>query len=147
MESEGSVPDAHEVAAALRVAIGMLYRRLRQATPTELTLAESSTLSRLERGGPASSSELARYDRISPQSMGVTVAALEDRGLIERDRDPEDGRRIVLSITEAGRQLIHDKRGARTGQIAAALGDGFSGDELTQLKAVVPLLERLAEKL
>ena len=147
MESEGPVPDAHEVAAALRVAIGMLYRRLRQATPTELTLAESSTLSRLERGGPASSSELARYDRISPQSMGVTVAALEDRGLIERRRDPDDGRRIVLSVTEAGRQLIHDKRGARTGQIAAALGDGFSGGELTQLMAVVPLLERLAEKL
>jgi len=147
MESEGSVPDAHEVAAALRVAIGMLYRRLRQATPSELTLPESSTLSRLERGGPASSSELARYDRISPQSMGVTVAALEDRGLIERRRDPDDGRRIVLSVTEAGRQLIHDKRGARTGQIAAALGDGFSGDELTRLKAVVPLLERLAEKL
>jgi DNA-binding MarR family transcriptional regulator len=147
MESEGSVPDAHEVAAALRVAIGMVYRRLRQSTPNELTLAESSTLSRLERGGPASSSELARYDRISPQSMGVTVAALEDRALIERDRDPEDGRRIVLSITEAGRQLIHDKRGARTGQIAAALGDGFSGGELTQLLAVVPVLERLAEKL
>jgi DNA-binding MarR family transcriptional regulator len=144
MESEGSVPDAHEVAAALRVAIGMLYRRLKQATPTdELTLAES----RLERGGPASSSELARHDRISPQSMGVTVAALEDRRLIERDRDPEDGRRIVLSITEAGRQLIHDKRGARTGQIAAALGAGFSDGELTQLMAVVPLLERLAEKL
>ena len=34
MESEGSVPDAHEVAAALRVAIGMLYRRLKQASPT-----------------------------------------------------------------------------------------------------------------
>ena len=147
MESEGSVPDAHEVAAALRVAIGMVYRRLRQSTPNELTLAESSTLSRLERGGPASSSELARYDRISPQSMGVTVAALEDRALIERDRDPEDGRRIVLSITEAGRQLIHDKRGARTGQIADALGDGISAGELTQLMAVVPLLERLAEKL
>jgi DNA-binding MarR family transcriptional regulator len=126
----------------------MVYRRLRQSSPDDaLTLPESSTLSRLERGGPASSSELARYDRISPQSMGVTVAALEDRGLIERDRDPEDGRRIVLSITEAGRQLIHDKRGARTGQIAAALGDGFSGGELTQLMTVVPLLERLAEKL
>jgi DNA-binding MarR family transcriptional regulator len=148
MESEGSVPDAHEVAAALRVAIGMVYRRLRQSSPDDaLTLPESSTLSRLERGGPASSSELARYDRISPQSMGVTVAALEDRRLIERDRDPVDGRRIVLSITEAGRQLIHDKRGARTGQIAAALGDGFSGGELTQLMTVVPLLERLAEKL
>ncbi len=89
MESQGSVPDAHEVAAALRVAIGMLYRRLKQTSPNdELTLAESSTLSRLERGGPASSSELARHDRISPQSMGVTVAALEDRGLIERRPGP-----------------------------------------------------------
>jgi DNA-binding MarR family transcriptional regulator len=149
MESQGSVPDAHEVAAALRVATGLLYRRLKQSAPTgdDLTLAESSTLSRLERNGPASSSELARHDRISPQSMGVTVAALEDRALIERSRDPEDGRRIVLSITEAGRRLIHDKRGARTEQIAAALGDGFSAGELAQLMAVVPLLERLAEKL
>jgi DNA-binding MarR family transcriptional regulator len=152
MEPERSVPDAHdahEVAAALRVAIGMLYRRLKQSAPTgdDLTLAESSTLSRLERNGPASSSELARHDRISPQSMGVTVAALEDRGLIGRDRDPGDGRRIVLSITEAGRRLIHDKRGARTGQIAAALGDGFSDAELARIMAVVPLLERLAEKL
>jgi DNA-binding MarR family transcriptional regulator len=143
-----NVPDAHEVAAALRVATGMLYRRLKQlSTEHDLTLAESSTLSRLERGGPASSSELARHDRISPQSMGVTVAALEEKCLIERDRDPGDGRRIVLSITDAGRQLIYDRRGERTGQIAAALGDGFSGAELRQLMAVVPLLERLAEKL
>ena len=148
MESAGSVPDAHEVAAALRVAIGMVYRRLRQAPSNdELTLAESSTLSRLERGGPASSSELARYDRISPQSMGVTVAALEDRGLIERRRDPDDGRRIVLSVTEAGRRTVHDKRGARTEQIAAALRNGFSDDELAQLLSAASLLDRLAEKL
>src|SRR5579863_9229789 len=148
MNSVASVPDVTEVAGALRVAVGLVVRKLRQAPYAgELTLAESSALSRLERGGPATSSDLARVDRISPQSMGVTVAALEDRGLIERDRDPEDGRRIVLSITEAGRQLIHDKRGARTGQIAAALGDGFSDAELTALMAAVPLLERLAEKL
>ena len=56
---------------------GLLVRKLRQAPPEgELTLAESSALSRLERGGPATSSDLARLDRISPQSMGVTVAAL-----------------------------------------------------------------------
>ena len=74
----GSVPDAHEVAAALRVAVGMLVPQAasRPRLTSELTLAESSALSRLERGGPATSSELARLDRISPQSMGVTVAAL-----------------------------------------------------------------------
>ena len=148
MNSVASVPDVTEVAGGLRVAVGLVVRKLRQAPYAgELTLAESSALSRLERGGPATSSDLARVDRISPQSMGVTVAALLDRGLIERNRDPEDGRRIVLSITEAGRRTLGDKRGARTEHIAAALRDGFSGDELRQLEGATALLERLAEKL
>jgi len=106
-----------------------------------------AALSRLERGGPATSSDLARQDRISPQSMGATVAALLERGLIARSRDPRDGRRIVLSITEAGRRTVHDKRGARTERLAAALRDGFSDAELSQLLAATSLLERLAEKL
>jgi DNA-binding MarR family transcriptional regulator len=148
MEDAEPVRDVTEVAAALRVAIGLLVRRLRQTQPEgELTLAETSALSRLDRGGPATSSDLARQDRISPQSMGATLAALEQRGLIERHRDPEDGRRIVLSISAAGRRVISDRRGARTEQIAAALHTGFTDGELGQLLAVVPLLERLAEKL
>ena len=148
MDSGATVTDVSEVAGALRVAVGLLVRKLRQPlNEGELTIAESSALARLERGGPATSSDLARLDRISPQSMGVTVAALLDRGLIARSRDPEDGRRIVLSITDAGRRMVHDKRGARTEQIAAALRNGFSEDELGQLKAAAVLLERLAEKL
>lgn len=104
MERAATVTDDYEVAAALRVAIGLLVRKLRQAhLPGELTIAETSALSRLDRGGPATSSDMAKQDRISPQSMGATLAALEQRGLIERRRDPADGRRVVLSILS----LIH----------------------------------------
>jgi DNA-binding MarR family transcriptional regulator len=148
MDRTGVVADVHEVAAALRVAVGMVMRKLKQAQlPGELTLAETSALSRLDRGGPATASELAKQDGISPQSMGATLAALEARALVARDRDPGDGRRIVLSITGAGRQVINDRRGARTEQIATALRGGFTEEELARLLAVVPLLERLAEKL
>jgi DNA-binding MarR family transcriptional regulator len=148
METAEAVTDDVEVAAALRVAIGLLVRKMRQAQlPGELTLAETSALSRLDRHGPATSSELAKQDRISPQSMGATLAALEQRGLIERRRDPADGRRVVLSITEAGRQLANDRRGARVELLAAGLRDGFTAAERGQLLAAVPLLERLAEKL
>jgi DNA-binding MarR family transcriptional regulator len=137
-----------ELAGALRVSVGMLVRRLKQAEPADdLTMPETSALSRLDRGGPMTSSDLARQDRVSPQSMGVTVAALEQRGLIARHRDPEDGRRIMLSLTQAGRQVVHDRRGARTERITRALRDGFTPDELAQLRAIVPLVERLAEKL
>ena len=64
-------PDAGQVAAALRVSIGLLLRRLRQVQAEgELTLPESSALTRLDRGGPTTPSALAKLEQISPQSMG-----------------------------------------------------------------------------
>jgi DNA-binding MarR family transcriptional regulator len=142
------VPDAHEVAAALRVSIGLLRRRLRQVQPDgELTLPETSALARLDRGGPATPGELAKQEQISPQSMGATLGALEARGLVERRPDPSDGRRAVISLTDTGRQVLQDKRNARTQQLAQALLAGFTPEELGQLMAAAPLLERLAQRI
>jgi len=137
--------DVAEVAAAVRASIGLLLRRMRQVPAAgELTLPENSALTRLDRAGPATASALARLEQISPQSMGETLGALERRGLVARHRDPEDGRRIVLSLTDAGRQVLRDKRNARTEQLAQALSAGFTKAELGQLMAAAPLLERLA---
>jgi len=138
--------DVRDVAAALRVSMGLLLRRLRQVgVPGELTVPETSALARLDRNGPATSSELARTEQISPQSMGATLSALEARGLVTRDPDARDGRRILLSVTEAGRQLLRDKRDARTEHLARALAAGFTREELEQLMTAAPLLERLAQ--
>ena len=138
----------HDIAAALRVSVGMLLRRLRQVRPDdELSLPESSALARLDRIGPATPGALAKVEQISPQSMGATLAALEARGLIERHPDPADGRRVVLSVTEAGLELLRNKRGARTEQLAQALSAGFTPAELRQLAAAAPLLERLAQSI
>jgi DNA-binding MarR family transcriptional regulator len=138
--------DAGQVAGELRTSISLLVRRLRQAPiPGELTLPERAALTRLERGGPATSAALARVERISPQSMGTTLAALEARGLVERRRDPGDGRRVILSLTPGGLQAVRDRRSARTEQLAHALAAGFSEREVEQLRAAAPLLERLAQ--
>ena len=137
-----------DLAAALRVSVGMLLRRLRQVRPDdELTLPESSALARLDRSGPATPGALAKVEQISPQSMGATLAALEARGLIGRRADPADGRRVVLSVTEAGQELLRNKRGARTEQLAQALSAGFTAAELRQLATAAPLLERLAQSI
>ena len=140
--------DTHRVAASLRLSIGLLLRRLRQIpTGDELTLSESAALARLDRGGPATSAALARLEQISPQSMGATLAALEARGLVVRAPDPEDGRRMILSATEAGLQVLRDRRNARTEELARALSSGFSPAEIEELIAVAPLLERLAQSI
>ncbi|HEX3925742.1 MAG TPA: MarR family transcriptional regulator [Streptosporangiaceae bacterium] len=143
-----SHPDVNDIAGALRVSIGLLLRRLRQAQAEgELTLPESSALARLDRGGPATASALAKLEQISPQSMGATLGGLEARGLVERRPDPADGRRVVLSVTGAGRDVLRDKRNARTQRLAKALSSGFTPGELRLLMAAAPLLERLAQSI
>ena len=77
--------------------------------------------------------------------MGATLSALEARGLVARGPDAQDGRRVVLSVTEAGRGILRNKRDARTEQLAQALSAGFTPAELSQLMAAAPLLERLAQ--
>lgn len=140
--------DTGEIAAALRLSVGLLLRRLRQVpTGDDLTLPESAALARLDRGGPATAAALARLEQISPQSMGATLAGLEARGLVRRAPDPEDGRRVILSITDAGLQLLRDRRNAKTEQLERALASGFTPAELGQLMAAAPLLERLAQNI
>jgi DNA-binding MarR family transcriptional regulator len=139
------VPDVDEVAGALKVSISLLIRKLRQLTDdTGLTVPEMAALARLDRGGPTTSSALARLEQISPQAMGATLAALQARGLVERRPDPDDGRRVVMSMTDAGRRRLTDRHSARTQQLAKALTGGFTVDELRTLAGAAPLIERLA---
>jgi DNA-binding MarR family transcriptional regulator len=141
-------PDVGDVAGALRVSIGLLLRRLRQVQAgDDLTLPESSALARLDRGGPTTPGALAKLEQISPQSMGATLAALEARGLVQRRPDPGDGRRAVISATEAGLEMLRNRRNARTQRLAQALSAGFTRPELEQLMAAAPLLERLAQSI
>jgi DNA-binding MarR family transcriptional regulator len=140
--------DVTDIAEALRVSIGLLRRRLRQVHGEgELTLPEISALARLDRGGPTTPGALARQEQISPQSMGATLAGLESRGLVERRADPEDGRRVVMSLTAAGLQALRHRRNASTEHLARALSTGFTRAELRRLGTMAELIERLAQSL
>lgn len=79
--------------------------------------------------------------------MGATLAGLQTRGLVQRAADPDDGRRVVLALTDTGLEVLRTRRSARVEQLAEALADGFTPAELRQLLAVAPLLERLAQNL
>jgi DNA-binding MarR family transcriptional regulator len=143
---EGTL-DPNEVAAALKLNVGLFVRRLRQLASDDLTGPEQSTLSRLERDGPASASDLARAEQVTPQAVGPMVAGLEERGLVMRSPDPKDGRRVLLSVTKPGLEALRDKRSARVERIAKVLTEDFSRAELKTVHAAALLIERLGEKL
>jgi DNA-binding MarR family transcriptional regulator len=142
-------PEIDEVAGAVQAAVRLLVQRLRQtqAIEGEPTSSETSVMARLDRTGPTTATELARLERISPQSMGATVAALEERGLVCRAPDPEDGRRAILSLSAQGRVLLQRRRSARSEMLSTALASSFTRAEVKQLQAAAPLIERLAEHL
>jgi DNA-binding MarR family transcriptional regulator len=140
--------DPEGVAAALLAGISVLVRRVHQVPTGGLTMPERTALSRLDRSGPTTSSALAREVQITAQAMGATLSALRARGLVERRPDPDDGRRVVLTVTDAGLQALKDKRNARAELIAQALTGGtFTPAELKQLATAAPLLERLAQNI
>lgn len=140
--------DDERLAADLRVTLGRIVRRLRQAhEPGELTLSEVSVLSRLDRDGPATPGALATCERVRPQAMGTTLAALEQRGLVSRMPDPDDGRRVSMSLTETGRRLLLDRRSASTGRLTRALTETLTPRERQHLVEALPLLDRLADSL
>jgi len=116
-----------QVAVALRTSVGMLMRRIRQSKDgDELTLPESTALARLDRGGPATAAELARQEQISPQSMGATLAALQERGLIERRPDPRDRRIWRLHLLRPARDVLHEideQRADMTRMVTAGIDD------------------------
>jgi DNA-binding MarR family transcriptional regulator len=139
-------PTPEDVAVAVADGIRLLYRRLKEPLAEgELTLPERSALGRIERGGPMTATALAKQEQISPQSMGATLAQLEERGYIARTPDPDDGRRQIVSVTDAGRAAAHAKRAARNALLTAAVAEHFSPEERAQLMAAAPLLQRLGE--
>ena len=93
--------DVEATAGELRRAVSQVKRRMRSTRSSELSAPESSVLSRLDRNGSDNIAGLARWDQVTPQTMGSTVAALEARGFIQRQPDPDDGRRFPDPRSEA----------------------------------------------
>jgi DNA-binding MarR family transcriptional regulator len=133
---------------ALADDLSRLARRLRRRPVSgELSEPESAALAQLTRDNAMTVADLARAEEVRPQSMGAVVGALERRGLLKRQRDRTDGRRVLITVTKAGREAIDRGRAPRGDQLAEGLASGFSDEELEQLVAVAPLLGRLADRL
>ncbi|GGK87583.1 MarR family transcriptional regulator [Mangrovihabitans endophyticus] len=138
---------AVHAAREIRVVFSRLRRRLREvAGLDDLTPSQLAVLSRLDRGGPASMSDLAAAERVRPQSMAATLAAIEQHGFIERAPDPADGRRQLVSLTPAGTEAILGSRRQREEWMARSLTDDFTEDERQTILAALELMDRLVER-
>ena len=138
--SESESPSALIIRAVLR-----LGRRLRAARPDKsVNLSTLALLSTLHRLGPMSAVQLARTEKLQPQSLTRLLAAMARDGLIVRETDPKDRRAHVIELTREGRGAVARDVAARRAWLDQAMEMALTAEEREQLTAVAPLMMRVA---
>jgi len=126
--------------------IGLMFRRARAASGAhELSLTEAAVMARLARDGPATTAELARAESMKPQSMGATIAALEEMGMLERRPHPTDGRQVNIELTAKGAAVRKSAREAKRTWLAQAIAR-LNEEERETLFRAGEIMKRLVEK-
>jgi DNA-binding MarR family transcriptional regulator len=133
-----------ELAPRLRWTITRMARRLRQEAGTDLGPSQVAAMATIERHGPLSPSELAERERIKRPTATRIVGHLEEAGLVERIKDPEDGRGAILSVTPAGRAHLRRLRARKTAYLATRL-DKLDPEDRRTLERAAELLEGMLE--
>jgi len=129
----------------LMQSIGVLLRRARAASGSqELSLTEAFVMGRLAKDGPATTAELARAEGMKPQSMGTTIAALEEMGMVERKPHPTDGRQVNIGLTAKGAAVRKSAKDAKQTWLAQAIAQLDKREQET-LFAAGDIIRRLVD--
>jgi DNA-binding MarR family transcriptional regulator len=134
-----------DLAVRLRLAIARTARRLRQEAGAELSPSQTAALATVDRHGPLTPSELAVREQIQRPTVTRIIARLEERGLVQRTRDPQDGRSSLVALTPAGRELLARGRTRKDAYLSRRLRE-LDGDDRATLERAAAILERLLEE-
>jgi DNA-binding MarR family transcriptional regulator len=129
----------------LMTAIGLLIRRVRAAVASnELSWTQTTVMAHLAKKGPATAADLARAEGMKPQSMGATIAELQDLGLVKRMPHPTDGRQMMIELTAKGLAVRKAASDEKRTWLAEAISELDEGERKT-LFAAGEIIRRLAE--
>lgn len=135
-------PALGTLATDLRLACMRISRRIRLESGDDVAPHQFSVLVRLDERA-RSIGDLAATERVSAPSMTRTVNGLVERGLVARADHPEDGRQVIVSLTDLGRSTVKDTRRRRDQWMAVRLGV-LDADELEVLRRATAILARVA---
>ena len=107
--------------------------------------SQTTALATIDRHGPLTPSELAVRERIQRPTVTRIVARLEEGGLVQRTRDPQDGRSSLVALTPAGRALLARGRTRKDAYLDRRLRRLDAEDRAT-LQRAAAILERLLEE-
>ena len=131
-----------QFATDLRTVITRLVKKLRKKSVTgqQFSLTERSTLGLLLQHGQLLPSELAAMEKITNQSMSQILNHFLEDGFITRTASEMDKRKVIISLTELGRQKITQVMSERDEWLSEAIKETLNAEEKELIsKAIGPL--------
>ena len=139
-------PDLSEAASTLRIATFRLARRMRtQRAVDSMSDGQFAVLAALWTHGTHTLGELADRERVSAPSMNRTVNCLQDLGSITRSADENDGRKVVIALSDAGRAVVAETARRRDAWVEAALEELTPAERATIAEAA-EIMARMAAR-
>ena len=129
------------VSSQLLPRVAVLTRLLTSQLDSELSRTELGLLNTLS-SGPRRITELAELERLAQPTLTQLVQRLERRGLVNRGRQADDGRVVLVSLTEAGAAALDDCRCQASAALGAHLVE-LSDADIESLAAATETLGRL----
>jgi DNA-binding MarR family transcriptional regulator len=136
---------SQELPARLRLAITRLARRLRQQSEGGLSPSQTAALASVERHAGLTPSELASIERIQRPTATRVLRALEESGLVTRERDEADARSTRVRVTREGAALLKRSRTRKNAYLAKRLRT-LDPEDLEALERAAGVLERLLDE-
>jgi DNA-binding MarR family transcriptional regulator len=126
----------------LRVVLLRLARRIRNSTDGDVTPSQRVVLASIVHHGELTVGQIADLEHVKPPSASKIVAALEQRGFVERRSDPHDRRCVPIAATTEGVAFLESARAAGRTWLAGRLG-GLDAADVDAIEQALPALERL----
>ena len=144
MDSSAGTVAYDSLAAALATDFERIVGLFRSLSPASgLSMTAAATLAGIERLGPQRLTLLAAREGVTQPAMTQLISRLEESGLVRREPSPDDGRVVMVAITEQGRATLAHRRSARTERLAGIIAQ-LSPDHRAALAAALPALDALA---
>ena len=132
------------LAAALTTDLEGIFRLFRYLSPASgLSMTTAATLSGIERLGPQRLTVLAAREGVTQPAMTQLISRLEESGLVRREASPEDGRVVLVVITDEGRAVLARRRSVRSDRMAAIIAQ-LGPEHRAALASALPALDALA---
>ncbi len=134
--------EAATVEEAVLVATLRVAKRLKQRLPgDEIDFSSLLLLKAVAQQGPLRLTALAHLLQLDASTVSRQVRGLEDRGLLERTGDPDDGRASRVVVSERGHQVVREGAERRLAFIGELLTDWGETDREALRSKLVRLTE------